>query len=137
MTASGYLLLVGPETVKGHQFGVTPAMPNTNWSMAGDHYEEEEDIDAALDLGDLPMESARRISRTASKVDSGRLAGSATGRGLRIEYVHRVNHALLIPGDSVEAEGIGGFAEHVLDGFPVGVLGVSGMASVSWRRKRG
>ena len=80
----GYLPLVGPEGVDGYQ-GVTPAMPNTNWSMAAIMTKKKRVLMRPLSSAICWWSSARRISRTASKVDSGRMAGGAGMGGLRLK----------------------------------------------------
>ena len=86
-----YLILVGPEGVDGYQ-GETPVMPNTNWSMAAIMTKKKRVLMRPLSSAICWWSSARRISSTASKVDSGRMAGGAGMGGLAVEYVHGVDH---------------------------------------------
>ena len=78
------LVLVGPEGVEGYQ-GVTPAMPKTNWSMAAIMTKKKSVLMRPLISETCRWSSARRISRTASKVDSGLMAGGAGVVGLRLK----------------------------------------------------
>ena len=83
---TGYLVLVGPEGVDGYQ-GVTSAMLKTNWSMAAIMTKKKRVLMRLLIAATCRWISARRNSRTASKVDSGLMAGGMGVRGLRLKMV--------------------------------------------------
>ena len=83
------LALVGPEAVECYQ-GVTPVMPKTNWSMAAIMTKKKRVLMRPLISATCRCSSARRISRTASKVDSGWIVGGHGGGGLAVEDVHGV-----------------------------------------------
>ena len=81
---AGDLALVGPEVVEVYQ-GVTPVMPKTNWSMAAIMTKKKRVLMRPLISATCCWSSARRISSTASKVDSGWMAGGMGVRGLRLK----------------------------------------------------
>ena len=85
-----YLILVGPEGVDGYQ-GVTPAMPNTNWSMAAIMTKKKRVLMRPLSSAICWWSSARRISEDGVEGGLGPDGGGCGGGGFAVENVDDVH----------------------------------------------